>query len=94
MNGSVVLLEMDYTIGIKHSYRGQHYILQNALILKVVQMTYTMEHSSPSLGNPAPTQNRHKTTACAGRHMLTVVMLSPRSGTKTRPSFGELNVDS
>jgi len=79
MTGGVVLLEMEYTIGIKHAYRGQHYVLQNVLILKVVQMTYTMEHSSSFMGNPAPTENRHKTTACAGRHMLTVVMLSPRS---------------
>jgi len=27
-------LEMDYTIRIKHSYRGQHYNLQNVLILE------------------------------------------------------------
>ena len=74
------MLEMDFTIGIKHSYRGQHYILQNVLILKAVQMTfYTMEHSSPFMGDPAPKENRHMTTACAGRHMLTVVTLSPRS---------------
>jgi len=71
---------MNYTIRIKHSYRGQHYTLQNVLILKAVQMTfYTMEHSSPFIGDPAPTENRHTTTACAGRHILRVVMLSLRS---------------
>jgi hypothetical protein len=82
MNGGVVLPEMDYTIGIKNSYRGQHYILQNVLILKAVQMTfYTMEHSSssPFMGDPAPSENRHMTTTCAGRHILRVVTLSPRS---------------
>jgi hypothetical protein len=68
---------MDYTIGIKHLYRGQHYILQNVLILKAVQMTfYTMEHSSPFMGDPAPTEDRHTTTAYAGRHILRVLTLS------------------
>jgi hypothetical protein len=53
MNGGVVLLEMVYTIGIKHSYRGHHYILQNVLVLKAVHVTYTMEHSNPYMGDPA-----------------------------------------
>jgi hypothetical protein len=76
MNGGVVLLEMDYTIGIKHSYRWQHFILQNVLILKAVKTTfYTMEHSSPFMGDPAPIENRHTTTACAGRHIMRVLML-------------------
>jgi len=79
VNGGVVLLEMDYTIRIKHSYRGQHYNMQNVLILKAVQMTYTMEHPSPIMGDPVPTENKHMTTACAGRHILRVVTLSPRS---------------
>ena len=61
MNGGVVLLKMDYTSGLNNSYRGQHYILQNVLILKAVQMTYTMEHSSPFMGDPTPTEKRHKT---------------------------------
>jgi len=49
MNGGVVLLEMDYTIGIKRSYKWQHCILQNVLIMKAVKTTfYTIEHSSPN----------------------------------------------
>jgi hypothetical protein len=78
MNGEVVLLEMNYTIGLKHSYRGHRYILQNVLILKAVQVTYPMEHSSPFMGDPAPTGNGHMATACTGRHIPRVVMLSPR----------------
>ena len=65
MNGRVALLEMDYTIGIQHSYRENHNILQNLLILKAVQLAYMMEHSSPFIGYPAPTVNRHTTTAFA-----------------------------
>jgi hypothetical protein len=38
MNGGVVLLDMDYNIWIKHFYRGHHYIQQNMLILKGVQV--------------------------------------------------------
>jgi hypothetical protein len=78
VNGGVVLLEMDYISRIKHSYRGQHYNLQNVLILKAVQITfYTMEHSSLFMGNPAPTENKHTTTACAD--ILRVVTLSLES---------------
>jgi len=63
------LLELGYTIGIKHSDRGHHHILQNVLILKALQLTfYTMEHSSPFMGDPAPSVNRHMTTVGAGRH--------------------------
>ena len=51
------MLEIDYTIGIKHSYRGHHYILQNVLILKAVQVTYMMEHSSSFMEDAAPTEN-------------------------------------
>jgi len=68
MNGGVVLPEMDYTNGIKHSYRGHHYILQNVLVLKAVHVTYTMENSNPYVGDPAPTENRHTTIVYAGRH--------------------------
>jgi hypothetical protein len=79
MNGGVVLLEMGYTNRIKHLFRGHHYILQNLLILKVVHVTfYKMEHSSPFMGDPAPKQNGHTTNACAGRHILKTVTLSPR----------------
>jgi hypothetical protein len=71
---------MDYTIGIKHPYRGHHYVLQNVLILQAVQVTlYTMENSSPFMGDPSPTVDRHMTTAFAGRHIPRVVMLSLRS---------------
>ena len=71
---------MDYTIGIARLYRGHHYVLQNVLILQAVQVTlYTMENSSPFMGDPAPTVDRHMTTAFAGRHILWVVTLSLRS---------------
>jgi hypothetical protein len=71
---------MDYTIGIKHPYRGHHYILQNVLKLQAIQVTlYTMENSSPFMGDPAPTVDRHTTTAFAGRHILQVVTLSLRT---------------
>jgi hypothetical protein len=78
MNGEVVFLEMDYTIGIKHSHKGHHYNLQNVLILKAVQVTYSTEHSSPFMGDPSPTDNGHTATTCAGRHILRVVTLSLR----------------
>jgi hypothetical protein len=69
---------MDYTIGIKHPYRRYSYILQNVLIMQAVQVTlYTMENSSPFVGNPAQTVDRHTTTAFAGT--LRVVTLSLRS---------------
>jgi hypothetical protein len=71
---------MDYTIGIKHPYRGNHYVLQNVLILQAVQLTlYKMENSSPFMGDPAARVDRHTTTAFAGRHILRVVTLSLRS---------------
>ena len=71
---------MDYTIGIKRPYRGYHYVLKNVLILQAVQVTiYMMENSSPFMGDPAPTVDRHATTAFAGRYMLRVVTLSLRS---------------
>jgi hypothetical protein len=76
-DGKVVLLEMVYTIGIKHSCRGHHYIVQHVLILKAVRVTYLMEHSNPFMENPVQTENGHTANACAGRHMLTVVTLSP-----------------
>jgi len=71
---------MDYTFGIKNSYRGHHYVLQNVLILQAARVTlYTMENSTPLVGDPAPTVYRHMTTAFAGRHILGVVTLSLRS---------------
>ena len=71
---------MVYTIGIKHLYRGHHYVLQNVLILQAVQVPHYMkENSSPFMGDPAPTVDRHMTTAFAGRHILQVVTLSLRS---------------
>jgi len=45
---------MDYTFGIKHPYRGHHYILQNVLIMQAVQVTlYRMENSSSFMEDPA-----------------------------------------
>jgi hypothetical protein len=38
-----------------------------------------MENSSPFMGDPSPTVDRHMTTAFAGRHILQVVTLSLRS---------------
>jgi len=58
--------------------RGHHYVLPNVLIMQAIQVTlYTMENSSPFLGDPAPTVDRHTTTVFAG--ILQVVMLSLRS---------------
>jgi len=71
---------MDYNFGIKHPYRRHCCVLQNVLILQAVQLTlYTMGNSSPFMGDPAPTVDRHRTTAFAGRHILQVVTLSLRS---------------
>ena len=71
---------MDYTVRIKHPYSGHRYVLKNVLILQAVQVTlYTMENSSPFMGDPAPTVDRHMTTAFAGRYILRVVTLSLRS---------------
>jgi hypothetical protein len=79
MNGEVVLLEMDYTTGIKHPYIGHNYVLQNVLILKAIQITfYMMYHSSSFMRDPAPTVNRHTTTAFVGRQILGAVTLSLR----------------
>jgi hypothetical protein len=79
VNRVQVLLEMDYTIRITHSYRGHHYILQNVLILKAVQVTfYPVEHSSPFMEDPASAENLHMATGCASKHILGVVTLSPR----------------
>ena len=71
---------MDYTFGIKNPYRGHHYVLQNVLILQAVQVTlYTMENTTPLMGDPAPKVYRHTTNAFTGRHILRVVTLSLRS---------------
>ena len=82
-------------IDIKHPYRRHHYVLQNVLMLQVIQVTlYMMDNSSPFMGDPAPTVDRHTTTAIRVRRILQVVTLSFRSlYTKTGPSFAELNVD-
>ena len=69
---------MDYIIGIKYPYRRHRHVLQNVLILQGVLVTlYTMENSSPFVGDPALTVDRHTTTALAG--VLRVVTLSLRS---------------
>ena len=71
---------MAYKFGIKHPYRRHHYVLQNVLIMQAVQVTLCrMENSSPFVGDPTPTVDRHTTTAFAGRHILRVETLSPRS---------------
>jgi hypothetical protein len=54
---------MDYTIRIKHPYRGHHYVLQNVLRWQAIQVTlYVMENSSPFMVHPAPIVDRHMTT--------------------------------
>jgi len=69
---------MDCTIRIKYPYRRHLYVVQNVLIMQAVLVTlYTMENSSPFMGDPAPTVDRHMTTAFAV--ILQVVMLSLRS---------------
>jgi hypothetical protein len=79
MNGGVILLEMDYTTGIKHPYIGHNYVLQNVLILKAIQMTfYMMYHSGSFMGDPAPTLKRHTNPAFVGRQILRAVTLSLR----------------
>jgi hypothetical protein len=71
---------MDYTIEIKHPHKGHHYVLQNVLILQAVQLTlYVMENSSPFMGDPTTTVDRHTTTALAGGYILRVVTLALRS---------------
>jgi len=68
---------MGHNFDIKLPYRVQHYNLQNVLLLQAVQVTlYKMENSSPFMGDPAPTIDRHTTTAFARRHILHVVTLS------------------
>jgi hypothetical protein len=54
--------------------------MQNVLILQTIQVIlYTMENSSPFMGDPSPTVDRHTTTSFAGRHIPRVVTLSLRS---------------
>jgi hypothetical protein len=65
--GGVVLFKLDYSSGKKHSYREHHYVLQNVRVLEVIQVThYLMEHSSPFVGDPVATLNRHTTAAFRG----------------------------
>jgi hypothetical protein len=47
MKGGMVLLELDHSIGIKRSYRGRNYILQNVFILMAVRsaLVCAVEHS-------------------------------------------------
>ena len=69
---------MNYTFGLKYPYRRHHYVLQNVLIMQAILVTlYTMENSSPFVGDPAPTVYRHTTTVFAG--IPRVVTLSLRS---------------
>jgi hypothetical protein len=65
MNGVVVLQEIYYIMGMKHSYRRHHYIPQNVLLLKAVQVNiYPMEYFSSYMGDPAPTESGQTATAC------------------------------
>jgi len=59
---------MDYTIRVKFQFRGQHYVLQNLVIMQVVQVTVYMMNSSPFMGEAVITKIRHTTTAFEGRH--------------------------
>jgi hypothetical protein len=62
------------------------------LILKTVQVTYMMKHSSPLMGHSAPDVNRH-TGTCGGRHILRVVTPSPQPANQNQ-IFAELYVHS
>jgi len=71
---------MDYKFGIKHPYRWHRYVLKNVLIMQAVQVTlYMMGNSSPFVGDPAPTVDRHTTTVFEVRYILRVEALSLRS---------------
>jgi len=71
---------MDYKFGIKHPYRWHRHILKNVLIMQSVQVTlYTMGNSSPYVGDPTLTVERHTTTAFACTHTLWDEALSLRS---------------
>jgi len=64
---------MDYNFGIKHPYRRNHNVLQNVVILQAIQLTlYTMRNSSPFMGDPAATVERHTTTA---HHLISLPVL-------------------
>jgi hypothetical protein len=62
-----VVLKLGYSSGIKHSYRGHHYVLRTVRVQEAIQVTlYMMEHLSPFMGDPVATVNRHTNTAFRG----------------------------
>jgi hypothetical protein len=75
----VILLVLDDSIGINHSYIWHHYGLQGTLVLKAVRVFYVTEYCGPFMADPAPTTNEQETTAYGDTHKLTVITLSPWS---------------
>jgi len=74
---------MDYNFGITHPFRRHRYFLQNLLLMQAILLTrFTMGNSSPFVGDTAPTVDRHRTTAFAGRHT---------AGCNADPEVCELN---
>jgi len=64
---------------------ARHLSLSWANPIQSTVTLYTMENSSPFMGDPAPTVDRHTTTASSGRHIQRVVTLSLRSVNQHRP---------
>jgi hypothetical protein len=63
------LVETGLFLWHKAFLRGHHYVLQNVRVLEAIHVAlYMMEHSSPFMGDPVATVNRHMTTAFAGTH--------------------------
>jgi hypothetical protein len=82
VNGGVILLELDYSVGIKHSYRWHHYTCFKMCLYWRPSGWCSIWWSIPVPSWEIQLQqwmNRHTTTTCGGRHILTAVTLSPRS---------------
>ena len=59
----------------------EYYVLQNVLIMQAVQVTLCpMENSSPFMGDPAPTVDRHTANAFAGRPITLSLTSVNRNG--------------
>jgi hypothetical protein len=51
-------------------------VLRCVTLKAILVLFYMMEYSSPFMGGPTPTMNRHTTTTCGGPHIFRVVTLS------------------
>jgi len=54
MNGGVVLMELDYSFGIKQSNIWRHYSLQNVFILKTIKFLSIQWSILPPTKNKYP----------------------------------------